>query len=863
MRGLLDRLVGNRSPLPFGLLLSLRSQLLDRWATTTLTVLALAASVGLATSVEMASRSVRQALEHSADALVGAAQLEIVAGDTGVPEKLVEKVRGLAEVASASPVVQQTFRVALGERKGEALRVIGIDLLYQGEARDWAILQGGFTVRDPLRLVSQPDSLIVAANLAARLGLHEGDPLLLRSLHGEHRFVVRGFLSGGLADAFGGQIAVADVFALEAMLQRQGRLSRIDVVLAPGMDPVRAQVAIAEAVGPGATVRPSAFRDAYIESILGVVRYGIWAIALMGVLLSLFLTYAVVSLSVDRRVEELALLRFAGMDARQVSILIMTEAMLVAAVGAVLGFLAAVQFGDALLRLLSQASEHLQQVEIEGLGVQRSTVAVALLLGLLIPLVASYRPAIRAGRRAPLDVLLEHRRLPPRARLSGGVALVALVSGAVALGAWASSFDSALRLPVAVVFGVVAVGCGASQLLQLSATRLERLLGSVIPRIGYLVGASLTERTLEAGATIAIWAALTGGGLALRTSVRSVAETLDAFFVGINGRQAIVILSADPLYTSRVNRELMSPETVEAVRTTPGVQEIAANYEINSIFRGEEFLLWGIPIETLARRTDLSALSTDPASTRETLLRGEALMSRAFARHFGVRVGDQVTLATREGPHDFRIGGFTREFVGRAGGLAISEATFHRFFRSDGADLIAFWTEEPARQVIDAIRARATREPLFFLDGEAWGNVVQRIVARFSGLFLLPATLLCAIGVVALVNLLVGNVIARHRDLAVIRESGGTGANVTMLVLLNGLVIGLVATLAGVALAWGWGHVMCDAITDALGWEVDYRMDAVETAVVIAVSLVASFLGAIVPATLGRPRVFSTLGMSG
>jgi hypothetical protein len=76
--------IGNRSRLPFGLLISLRSLIRHRIAPTVLATLAIAASVALATSTEMASRSVRREFEHTAAALIGSAHIEVTAGEAGV-----------------------------------------------------------------------------------------------------------------------------------------------------------------------------------------------------------------------------------------------------------------------------------------------------------------------------------------------------------------------------------------------------------------------------------------------------------------------------------------------------------------------------------------------------------------------------------------------------------------------------------------------------------------------------------------------------------------------------------------------------------------------------------------------------------
>ena len=54
---MIERIAGNASRLPFGLLLSIRSQIADRGVLSLLSILAVAAAVGLAASVEIGSQT--------------------------------------------------------------------------------------------------------------------------------------------------------------------------------------------------------------------------------------------------------------------------------------------------------------------------------------------------------------------------------------------------------------------------------------------------------------------------------------------------------------------------------------------------------------------------------------------------------------------------------------------------------------------------------------------------------------------------------------------------------------------------------------------------------------------------------------
>ena len=76
--------------------------------------LAVAASVALAMSVEVASRSLQEQLRTTTQALIGSASLSISAGQVGVPEEALDLVAQVPGVLGASPLIRRSFRVASG-----------------------------------------------------------------------------------------------------------------------------------------------------------------------------------------------------------------------------------------------------------------------------------------------------------------------------------------------------------------------------------------------------------------------------------------------------------------------------------------------------------------------------------------------------------------------------------------------------------------------------------------------------------------------------------------------------------------------------------------------------------------------------
>lgn len=855
---LADRLIGNRSRLPLVPLISLRSQVLFRRLPTALTVLALAMSIALAASVEMASRSVRTAVNRTADALVGGADLEVTAGGVGIDEGFIDTIRSVRGVAHASPSIHQTFRIAEGPGTGEAIRMIGIDFLEARDVHRFSVVEGGVVISDPLRLVAQSNSILISSAMADRLGLSEGSVIVLRGPVKTDRFVVRGLLAGELTEAFGGQIAVMDIYGLQAQLRLGRRVHRIDVVFESGANVAAVQSQIAGMVGAGIAVRPPALRQELRHSTMGVIDISIWSLVVIATLLALLSTYAVISLSVDRRLEELALLRVAGMEGRRIAGLIITDAVLIALVSTVIGLGIARFVADPLVALLSEASQNLQRLRIDPLGFEPRTGAVALLVGVPVALFASLEPALRVSRGSPIEVLAGQRYAEHRSNVSLQLLVLSVVSASISATAWyfGAPIPAGVRLGVIFGFSVLALGLGSGQLFAVSLPRLRVAFGTAIPRIGHLVASLLMERTLETGMTVAVWAGLVGGVVAMTTTIESITASMDAYYSGWTGPTAYVAFGEDPLAKSATDREHLREESIAAIRSTPGVVDTVPFHDVIVNSGGDQLRVWGVDSATLAARGGFDGVFSDRNATVDALRRGEGAVARSFAERRGVTAGDEVVLETNSGLRSIRVGALVQGFSTTTGTITVDESVMREWFGpGSGASFVAFWIEGDRDSVLARVQSNLKDQALFILDASAYRTLTRRTVDRYRALLLLPVVLLGSAGTVVLLNLLVGNVLARRNDFAILRCAGGSVANVVGIVIATGAVIGLVGTGIGVPLAAYWNLAITRAIFEAFGWLVQFQFSWSPAIIAIILACFASVFAAIVPAALGRKQV--------
>jgi putative ABC transport system permease protein len=201
---------------------------------TALTVGGIVLGVAVFVAMHTANRSVLVAFSQTIDRIAGRTELQITAGEAGFPEDVLEAVQTTPGVRVAVPVIEAVVESNLPGQG--TLLVLAVDMTGDRSLREYDLESGDDAiVDDPLVFLAQPDSLIVSKELADRHGLGVGSPLPLRTAGGTRAFTVRGIMKpSGLATAFGGSLAIMDVYAAQMMFGRGRTFDRIDLALQPG-----------------------------------------------------------------------------------------------------------------------------------------------------------------------------------------------------------------------------------------------------------------------------------------------------------------------------------------------------------------------------------------------------------------------------------------------------------------------------------------------------------------------------------------------------------------------------------------------------------------------------------------------------
>ena len=834
--------------MPVGVLLGLQSALRQNRAFAAITVFSIAASVALATSLELASRAVEALSDRTAEALAGAAQLEIVSGTLGLPERWVGEVRGVSGVASASPMLLATFGIDAARLP---IHVLGIDFLEEDTSHRATLRERGVSVRDPLLLLARGDAVVVSALVSQKTGASFDQSLEVTSALGPRTLRVEGLLADrGLARAFAGQVAVMDLYALQALVERPGVVDRIEVTPTPGADLAALERELSRRLAGAATVRRTGLRASPFDQSLGALRAALWIIAATGAAVAGLLSYSAISTAVERRLPELATLRSTGFSAREVRRLVHGDALAFAALGTALGFAAGRALAGGFVPTLSRVSEYFSagSTRDSDVRVTGTTLLLALGAGLLCALAGAVGPARLATRRWLLDEQSDSAasQKPVVARFRG-LELAGLATGAFGA-ALVPGLPPRVALVVVLLCGTALAGRSVSPGLALLARARERASG-FLPGSAHLLGTGLAARlrgTALAVASISCLVGFASGALILSASF---GETLVGL---VRSRYPDAIwVSPNPPFSDGAPL-LMLPQAVETVRRVPGVRDVCEQYQATVLLRGEEVTLaaWQAGV-ALAHRNP--ADRPQIAAAYAGLARGEIAVSTAFARRFALSTGDSLELATPRGPQRFKIAGELYGLAGPAGIVYMDLATFDRFWQRPGATGLQLWTDADSRPVVDAIQAATYRtQPLFVTENRELLERARAFAGRFDTLLFGVVSLALVLGGVSIANLLLGVVAARRRELLLLRTAGAAPGQLAGLVLADAALIAGGSLLAGGALGALVARPMLGILRDELGLPVETHVDAARLALLGAWVLGAVLLSALYPAALAH-----------
>jgi len=817
-----------------------------RWL---LTIAGIVLGVAVFVGMHTANQSVLAAFHSTVDLIAGATELQVTAGETGFDESVLERVQAVREVRVAVPVIEAVVDTGLAGQGN--LLILAVDMTGDRSLRDYALDAGDEdVVDDPLVFLAQADSLIVTREFADRNGLAVGSKLPLRTLQGLKPFTVRGIMrSGGLASAFGGNLAVMDIYAAQMVFGRGRTFDRIDVAAKDGVPVERCRETIARQLGPGFDVEPPSNRSQQFDAVVGMYSEVVNITSVFALFIGMFIIYNACAIAVTQRRSEIGILRALGATRGQIRTLFLTESLVAGLVGSVCG----VGFGVVIARGMTQSIGDLIQgvygvaQNPEQLDLDPRLMALAVVMGIVTSMIAAFIPARTASRVDPVKALQKGKYQvlsagANRARLVMGIVLAVVAAAEVMFGGSRLAFYSGYA------FAMIA----ALLFTPSFALWLTRALRPALRRLRPVEGALAADSLLQAPRRTSATVAALMLSISLVTALGGVSRaSYDSIHDWVS-----TALNPDLFITPSeniTNRNYQFPAAMgDELKRTPGIAAVQMVRSARVSLDGRPILLVSLEIASWAQRARRHPVEGDEETMYRQASEGRGvIVSDNLARMRNLHVGARVKLKTPGGLLDLPVAGVIADWSDQQGALFVDRSVFIREWHDDRVNVFRLYLEPGATvpEVKARILDRFAGTRLFVLTNAEVRGYIFRLTDQWMGLTYSQIAVAVLVAILGIVNTLTVSTIDRRRELGVLQAVGGLRTQVRHTIWMEALAIGLVGLALGLALgAVNQYYVLEMSRRDISGMMLPYRFPVAIAALLVPVILGSAFVAALWPA---------------
>ena len=872
--------------------------LLGRKLRTALTAFAIVLGVAMVSgtfvltdSIDKAFDSIFTDVRKGSNVVISGKAAFDLSDDSGVSaptfdESVLEEVRGVEGVKSAEGSVDSSTTILI-DKKGKAI---------VGNAPSL-----GFSIADPnsvfnpLTLVSGswPGSgeVVIDKATADKKDFKVGETIGVQTEGPIRRMRISGIIKFGSVSTIGdATLAGFDLSTAQDLMNKRGKLDEIAVAAEPGVSDQELLSRINKVIPPGAEARLAATQaedDASdTNEFITFLRSFLLAFAGIALFVGSFVIANSLSITIAQRTRELATLRTLGGSRRQVLASIVIEALAVGILASLVGLFSGLLLAKGLFGLFGLIGFTLPN---QGLLFETRTIVVSLLVGIVVTLLASLRPAIRATRVPPIAAVREGATLPEstffdrnlkKAAWYGAAAaatlilvvigvrplvVVTLVLAYLALTKLIGSRTVMVLIVVAAGFALLIAGLFVPDLettailglmgsgalvifvgVALLASRIVRplagFLGAPAAELGGAAGKLARDNARRNPQRTASTAAALMIGLALVTLVATLAAGITNTFRGAVDD----LFTSDYAITSQNNFAPIPTSAAEAAAKVPGVEAVASTRTGEArIFGKTEFVTAVEPDAAKVLTLDWKTGSQDVLAR---LGDDGAFVDDGYATDHNLRIGSPIEIQVPSGQtRQLQVKGI---FDPPSGGSPFGHVTFStKSFDSEfeaPRNLYTFIlmrggvTEQNTKALERSLKpfpnAKAqTKEK--FVDNQI--GPLKRIL---NVLYVLLA-LSVVVSLFGIVNTLVLSVFERTRELGMLRAIGMTRRQVRRMIRHESVITALIGGTLGIILG-----IVLGALLIARVDFIEFSLPTLQIIIFAVLTVVVGIVAAIFPA---------------
>jgi putative ABC transport system permease protein len=754
-----------------------------------------------------------------------------------IDASIATKVASVDGVAAVAPSVDGYGQIrgkdgdALG---GNGPPTIAGSWIDDHDLNSFAIAEG----RPPAR----PDEVVINRGAAKAGDLHVGDTTLV-STPAPHQVKIVGIATFGGEDGLG---TVTNAFftlgTAERYITAPGQVTSILVRADPGVPQSALASRISAQLPHGVeaitgTARTQQDLSQLDRDFLSAFKTFLVIFAGIALLVAAFSIHNTFSILVAQRTRESALLRTIGASRRQILTWVTTEAIVLGLIASAAGVLGGVGLAQLLKALFAGFGAALPS---GGIAVTMSTVAISVVTGVVVTLLAGAAPAWKASRVAPLAVLRDVNVDRTSASIVRAVIGGVLLAGGVALVLGAVFADAAIGLGA---LGALATIVGVSVFGPVVARPASRLIGAPLARLRGVTGALARRNAMRnprrtAGTATAL---MIGVGVVTLFTVfaASIKASIDNTITGSVRGQLVVGATSfgggglSPTLATDIGRV---PQVDHALGIGTGSVLVDGNGEQISVLDASQ----------VPNTFDLQVVDGSASALRGARL---GISSDAASSH-DWKLGSVVPVKFADGATEPLTVGVIYKASALVENYALPRAawTAHTSQSVDQAVIVSLRngvSVDAGRQAVEQVTRDFGNPDV--QTKQQYAKQRSGNIDRALGLIYVLLALAIVIALMGIANTLALAVYERTGELGILRAVGTTRQQVRAMVRWESVIVAVFGTASGIAVGvfLGWALFRLASVSAAFS---AFAVPVVQLVIIVVVGAIAGVLAGIRPA---------------
>ena len=843
-------------------------------------VLGIALGVALVVGIDMASQSARQGFLLSTQSITGKASHRIVSAEHVLPESIYVQLRNELGLTKVAPLITQTLQFNIPDNNTLIdVKLIGIDPFSEAEIRSWQQGMMESLSGDSLQhLLTETNTVLVESNFLEQYHLQVGDEISLMLVNQKNAQQLQLLIIGSFnaPEAYQTQLKnwlISDISNVQELLNFKGALSQIDLLLDTDNEFIVEQ--IKQLLPEGVQLVKVDEHTKAIARLSQSFELNLTALSLLGLLVAMFLIYNTMMFSVVQRRDLLARMRVIGVSRKELFHLVLIEAFFIAVLATAIGLIMGIGLAHILLYFVTRTINDLYYViQVTQLHWSYMLVFKAFALGVSATLLSALIPALEAAYTHPVMALQRSNLEKKIHRWSRWLVLPGLLlclltylllqvpvkdqNNSMILG-----FTSVFISIIAFIFLLPFISRYLLSLLAIIMKRLFNLPGKIA--VNNIVRSFSRSIVAIAALTISVASAL-GIGI----MVESFRFTVDDWLSGYL-KADYFIGSVNNSHSSQV-KGLVEPfdkKLLSDLSKLSGINYISSDQEVRFFIDGRYHHLTVLDIP----EKSFSAFhfkAVNAATAQKAWLNEDAvIISEPYAYRHGLSVGDKVNLPVTQSAsasdsdsgnkqlwQTFTVVGIYYHYGSEQGVINMSRATYNRHWNSRKLNALGLYLsnevlhDQGKRDRFEKqLQALISGKSLQFISQQ---DLHQKSLIIFDRTFKITNVLKFLVIFVSFVGILTALMaieLERSREFAILRATGLTGKQLSSLVYIETLTMGIVAAILAIPMGIVLAYLLIEVINyRSFGWSMQFILPWKEFAMAASLAILAALLAAVYPA---------------